>query len=217
MNSGTRAWLKIEKIKYLNLEVNSGKLINTKENTHIRCRFNSSEEHSWHSSQSQLNLLVDLIHNLYITWGKRQDDLDIKLERLYKEHKKIEEDFSFLQNNLNLILQVLEERKSEHYKYCQNSDYIKEEVSLIHKKIDSKRVTIDQKDNKLQEEDSKIIIRQNNTIIQLLTRIQEKIDTESTGKEIVLASTGIVSSNISINSDKWTYLKVHAEETNPSR
>ena len=207
----------IEKLKFLNLEVNTGKIISTKENINIRCRFNSSEEHTWHSSHSQLNLLVDLVHNLYITWGKRQDDLDIKLERLYKEHKQIEEDFSLLQNNLNLVLQILEERKVEQNKYCQNSDYIKEEVSLLRKKIESKRVATELEDIKLQEEDSKAIIRQNNTILQLLTQIQEKINTESTGKELVLASTGIVSSTISINSDKWTYLKVSAEEINPSR
>ena len=102
----------------MNLEVNTGKIINTKENINIRCRFNSSEEHIWHSSHSQLNLLVDLVHNLYITWGKRQEDLEVKFERLYKEHKQIEEDFSLLQNNLNLVLQTLEERKSEQNKYC---------------------------------------------------------------------------------------------------
>ena len=201
----------------MNLEVNTGKIINTKENINIRCRFNSSEEHIWHSSHSQLNLLVDLVYNLYITWRRRQDDLDIKLERLYKEHKQIEEDFSLLQNKLNLVLQTLEERKSEQNKYCQNSDYIKEEVSLIHKKIDSRRVSEEQKEIKLQEEDSKVIISQNNTILQLLKQIQERINAESTGKELVLASTGIFSSNIGINSDKWTYLKVSAEETNHSR
>ena len=87
----------------------------------------------------------------------------------------------------------------------------------MRKKIESKRVATELEDIKLQEEDSKAIIRQNNTILQLLTQIQEKINTESTGKELVLASTGIVSSTISINSDKWTYLKVSAEEINPSR
>ena len=88
---------------------------------------------------------------------------------------------------------------------------------MIHKKIDSRRVSGEQKEIKLQEEDSKVIISQNNTILQLLKQIQERINIESTGKELVLASAGIVSSNTSINSDKWTYLKVSAEETNPSR
>jgi hypothetical protein len=49
-----------------------------------RCRLNSSEEHSWHSSNSQLNLIVDLIQNFYINWGKRQDDLELKFEYFYK-------------------------------------------------------------------------------------------------------------------------------------
>ena len=201
----------------MNSEINTGRIINTKENINLRCRLNSSEEHTWHSSQGQLNLLVDLIHNLYITWGKRQDELDIKFDKLYKDHKEIEENFSLLQNKINLVLQKLEEGKTEQNKYCQNSDYIKEEVSLIYKKLDSKKVIIEQKDIKIQEEDSKTLIEQNNTILQLLAQILEKVNTESTGKELVLTSTGIVSSTTSINSDKWNYLKVYAEETNPSK
>lgn len=197
--------------------MNTGKVINTKENINIRCKFNSSEEHIWHSSQGQLNLLVDLIHNFYITWGKRQDELDIKLDKLYKDHKEIEEQNSLLKNKINLVLQKLDEGKIEQNKYCQKSDYIKEEVSLIYKKLDSKRVIIEQKDIKLQEEDSKVLIEQNNKILQLLTQILEKVNTESIGKEIVLSSAGIVSSTTALNSDKWTYLKVSAEETSPSR
>jgi len=42
--------LKIEKLYYLNLEVNTGKTVNTKENINIRCRLNSYEEHIWHTS-----------------------------------------------------------------------------------------------------------------------------------------------------------------------
>lgn len=130
----------------MNSEINTGKIINTRENINIRCRLNSSEEHIWHGTNSQLNLLVDLVHNLYITWEKRQDDLDLKFEGLYKEHKQITEEFSLLQNNLICVLQKLEERKVDHHKYYQNSDYIKEEVSLIHKKLDSKRIVTDQKE-----------------------------------------------------------------------
>jgi len=89
----------------------------------------------------QLNLLVDLIQIFYITWGKRQDDFDIKLERLYKEHKQLEEKYSLIQNKLNLVLQDLEERKTEQNKYCQNSDYIKEEISVLSKKLEVKRLT----------------------------------------------------------------------------
>lgn len=207
----------IEKLKYLNSEINTGKIINTKENINIRCRLNSSEEHTWHSSQGQLNLLVDLIHNLYITWGKRQDELDIKLDKLYKDHKEIEENISLIQNKINLTLQKLEEGKAEQIKYCQNSDYIKEEVSLIYKKLESKKVIIEQKDIKIQEEESKVLIEQNNRIVQLLTQILEKVNTETAGKELVLSSAGIVCSTTSINSDKWTYLKVFAEEINPSK
>ena len=134
-----------EKLKYLNSEINTRKIINTKENINIRCRLNSPEEHTWHSSQGQLNLLVNLIHNLYITWGKRQDELDIKLDKLYKNHKEIEENISLIQNKINLTLQKLEEGKAEQIKYYQNSDYIKEEVSLIYKKLESKKVIIEQK------------------------------------------------------------------------
>jgi hypothetical protein len=56
----------IEKLKYLNLEISTGKSINTKENIKIRCRLNLTEDHSWHSSNSQLNLIVDLIQKFYI-------------------------------------------------------------------------------------------------------------------------------------------------------
>jgi hypothetical protein len=56
----------IEKLKYLNLEISTGKSINTKENIKIRCRLNLTEGHSWHSSNSQLNLIVDLIQKFYI-------------------------------------------------------------------------------------------------------------------------------------------------------
>ena len=38
--------VKIDKLHYLNLEVNTGKTVNTKENINIRCRVNSSEEHT---------------------------------------------------------------------------------------------------------------------------------------------------------------------------
>jgi len=65
-------------------------------------------------------------------------------------------------------------------------------------------------------EDPKVIIRQNNTILQLLVQILEKLNSEQNNKEIVLSSSGIVSSSKNINSKKWTYLKVSLEETKPS-
>lgn len=71
---GFTIFVKIEKLHYLNLEVNAGKTVNnagktvnTKENINIRCRINSSEEHTWYTSHGQINLIVDSIHNfLYI-------------------------------------------------------------------------------------------------------------------------------------------------------
>jgi hypothetical protein len=67
------------------------------------------------------------------------------------------------------------------------------------------------------KEDSKIIIRQNNTILQLLVQILEKLNSVESNKEIVLASSGIVSSSRNINSEKWTYLKASLEETKISK
>ena len=103
--------MKIEKLHYLNLEVNTGKIVTTKENINIRCRLNSSEEHTWHTSHGQVNLIVDLIHNFYISWRKRQDDLELKFDRLQKEHKHLEEQYSATNNKLELALQILEESK----------------------------------------------------------------------------------------------------------
>jgi len=103
--------LKIEKFHYLNLEVNIGKTVTTKENINIRCRLNSSKEHIWHTSHGQINLIVDLIHNFYISWGKRQDDLELKFDRLQKEHKLLEEQYLATNNKLELALQILEGSK----------------------------------------------------------------------------------------------------------
>ena len=66
------------------------------------------------------------------------------------------------------------------------------------------------------KEDSKIIIRQNNTIIQLLVQILGKLNSEQSNKDIVLSSSGILTAARSINSEKWTYLKASLEETNIS-
>lgn len=62
------------------------------------------------------------------------------------------------------------------------------------------------------KEDSRVIIRQNNTILQLLIQILEKLNTDKNNKEIILSSSGIVSSSKAINSEKWNYLKVSLEE-----
>ena len=66
------------------------------------------------------------------------------------------------------------------------------------------------------KEDSRIIIRQNNTILQLLAQILEKLNTKRGNNELILSSSGIVSSSKNINSEKWNYLKASLEETRPS-
>ena len=66
------------------------------------------------------------------------------------------------------------------------------------------------------KEDSRIIIRQNNTILQLLVQILEKLNTKRGNNELILSSSGIVSSSKNINSEKWNYLKASLEETRPS-
>jgi len=117
--------------------VNTGKTVNTKENINIRCRLNSSEEHTWHTSHGQINLIVDLIHNFYISWGKRQDDLELKFDRLQKEHKHLEEQYSATNNKLELALQILEESKVSLGRISQNSDYIKKDITHLYKKTDN--------------------------------------------------------------------------------
>ena len=117
--------------------MNTGKTVNTKENINIRCRLNSSEEHTWHTSHRQINLIVDLIHNFYISWGKRQDDLELKFDRLQKEHKHLEEQYSATNNTLELALQTLEESKVSLGRISQNSDYIKKEITYLYKNLDS--------------------------------------------------------------------------------
>ena len=129
--------MKIEKLHYLNLEVNTGKTVTTKENINIRCRLNSSEEHTWHTSHGQINLIVDLIHNFYISWGKRQDELELKFDRLQKEHKHLEEQYLAINNKLELALQILEESKVSLGKISQNSDYIKKDITYLYKKSDN--------------------------------------------------------------------------------
>ena len=66
------------------------------------------------------------------------------------------------------------------------------------------------------KEDSNIIIRQNNTILQLLIQIIKKLEVCQENKELVLTSSGITSSSKAINSEKWSYLKVSPEETEVS-
>lgn len=129
--------VKIEKLHYLSLEVNTGKTVHTKENINIRCRINNSEDHTWHTSNSQLNLIVDLIHNFYISWGKRQDDLELKFEKLHKEIKSLEEKYIILNTKLELVLQALEDSKSLLTRSSQNSDYIKKDITHLYNKLEN--------------------------------------------------------------------------------
>jgi hypothetical protein len=71
-------------------------------------------------------------------------------------------------------------------------------------------------DHESPKEDSKIIIKQNNTIIQLLIQVLDKLNRVQNNKEIVQASPELVASSRSINSEKWTYLKASLEETKTS-
>jgi hypothetical protein len=67
------------------------------------------------------------------------------------------------------------------------------------------------------KEDSKILIRQNNTILQLLVQVLEKLNSVESNKDIVLSSSGIISSPKGINSEKWIYLKAAPEEISSSK
>jgi predicted nucleic acid-binding Zn-ribbon protein len=101
-----------------------------------------TEDHSWHSSNSQLNLIIDLIQKIYINWGKRQDDLELKFENLYKEHEQLEEQYTLLNKKLNLILNFSDESKAKQTLYNQNSEYIKEWVTRLTQRIDSLKVKL---------------------------------------------------------------------------
>ena len=78
-----------------------------------------------------------MIHNFYISWGKRQDELELKFDRLQKEHKHLEEQYSATNNTLELALQTLEESKVSLGRISQNSDYIKKEITYLYKNLDS--------------------------------------------------------------------------------
>ena len=126
--------LAIEKLKYLNLEISQGKTVNIKEDIGIKCRINPSEGHSWHTSNSQLNLIVDLIYNSFISRGRRQDDIDLKVESLHKEHQ---EQYQSINSKIDLLLHKIEEVKGEQNKVCRNSDYIKEEATIVRNSLNS--------------------------------------------------------------------------------
>jgi hypothetical protein len=68
--------------------------------------------------------------------GKRRDDLELKFKNIYKEHKQLEEQYTLLNNKLNLILNFLDESKVKQTIYNQNSEYIKEDVMRLTQHID---------------------------------------------------------------------------------
>lgn len=170
-NIGIRAWFIIEKLKFLNLEVPSGKNIDTKDNINIKCRINPSEDHSCHTQHSQLNLIVDLLYNFYLIWGKRQDELEIKLEKLYKEHSQLADEYLLINNNLNLALQILKESNVQYNKIIHNSDYIKEKAFLISKKLDPLG-NLDKKIVKTGTEELKVLDQEVTNIKNLIEKVK---------------------------------------------
>ena len=147
------------------------------------------------------NLVVDLIHNFYIAWCKRQDKLEVKFENLYKEHKKLEEQYSIISNKFDLALQELSYSKSEQGRINQNSDYIKKDLSLLYKRIEVSHNTTESKKTEECTEDLKEfkkLVKEVKSIAQNLN----KINIKKSGKELVLLSSKIVSSTREINSEK---------------
>ena len=78
-----------------------------------------------------------MIHNFYISWGKRQDDLELKFDRLQKKYRHLEEQYSATNNTLELALQTLEESKVSLGRINQNSDYIKKKITYLYKNLDN--------------------------------------------------------------------------------
>ena len=216
-----------------------------------------------------MNTIVDLIYNFLISWGKRRDIIDQRIENIVKEYQKFVERYIILSNKLDLALHNLEESKARHNIVGKNNDYIKNEVDSIrnnlggllskvsltrdsllgadtrqdisevkklvqevnplfsHKYMSEYSLALKEAEKHLApsnglsyhdspKEDSKIIIRQNNTILQLLVQISDKLKSEQLNKEIWIPSSGLVSSSRNINSDKWNDLKFAVEEIKPS-
>ena len=69
--------------------------------------------------------------------GKRQDDLELKFERLQKEHKHLEEQYLIINKKLELALQALEKSKISLGRISQNSDYIKKDITYLYKKLEN--------------------------------------------------------------------------------
>jgi predicted S18 family serine protease len=115
--------------------------------------------------------------------GKRKDDLELKFEKLYKEHKQLEEHYTLLNNKINLILNYLDKSKAKQNLYIQNCEYIKEKVTRFSQRLDS---------------------------------LKNKLNTEKCEKEIVLSSSGLVTTTRAINSERWIHLRALPEEVKDS-
>ena len=112
-------------------------------------------------------------------------------------------------------MQELSYSKSEQGRISQNSDYIKKDLSLLYKRIEVPHNTTESKKSEEYTEDLKEIkklVKEVKSVAQNLNQIK----IEESGKELVLLSSGIVSSTREINSGKWKYLKISSEETESS-
>ena len=204
----------IERLNHLNLEVSQGKVVNTKENINIKCRISPLEEHDWHSSHSQLNVVVDLIYNFFINWSKRQEELDLKIESLYKEYQDCVNKYSQINSKIELLLQKIEESKNNLNIISGNSDYIKEEITSVRKNLTGflNKISLG-KESLLISECSKT----EQDIIEVKGLVEEvKELILDCNNEIILASPEIIQSNKSLNSEKWKYLKDSLEKIRQS-
>jgi hypothetical protein len=109
--------------------------------------------------------------------------LEIKIENLYKEHKQLEEQYTLLNNKLNLILKFSDKSKAKQTWYNQNCEYIKEEVMRLAQRIDS---------------------------------LKGKPSIERFDMKIVISSSGLITTIRTINSERWTYLRVLSEKARDS-
>ena len=63
--------------------------------------------------------------------------MEFKLENINKEYKQLTDQYIIINKNINLALRILEENKVQQNKSVQNCDYIKKEVDILYKRIES--------------------------------------------------------------------------------
>ena len=108
-------------------------------------------------------------------------------------------------------MQELKYNKVEQGKVSQNSDYIKKAFSLLYKRVEVQHNIIEGK--KVDElKEVKKLVKEVQNIVENLG----KVKCDESGKELVLLSSGIVSSTRAINSERWKYLQVLPGETENS-